>query len=192
MCNLYKMKASVDELRGMFGPFQGERGNLPAYDAIYPDQDAPVLRQTDDGLALETHRWGMSGFGTVKRPITNVRNLESNFWKNTLAKPEARCLVPVTQFCKWEGEKGSKRKVWFAMTDGQPFAFAGIWRNTDDGPRMAFLTTDPNATVGAVHPKAMPVILPADGYTTWLQRGWNDARELVRPYPDSAMTVLEA
>jgi putative SOS response-associated peptidase YedK len=191
MCNLYRMKTDVDELRKLFGSFEGDRTNLPSYDAIYPDQEAPILRRDDDGLKIETHIWGMPGFGKVKRPITNVRNLESNFWKNTLAKPEQRCLVPVTAFCEWEGEKGSKRKVWFAMKDEKPFSFAGIWRATDDGPRMAFLTTEPNEIVGAVHPKAMPVILPSDGYHTWLAGEWGEAQRLVAPYPDSEMTIAE-
>lgn len=191
MCNLYRMRTDVDELRKLFGSFEGDRSNLPSYDAIYPDQEAPILRNADGKLTLETHTWGMPGFGKVKRPITNVRNLESNFWKNTLAKAEQRCLVPVTQFCEWEGEKGSKRKVWFAMKDEKPFSFAGIWRSTDDGPRMAFLTTEPNEIVRAVHPKAMPVILPTDGYEIWLEGGWKDAHKLVAPYPDSEMEIAE-
>ena len=191
MCNLYRVQSTVDEMRTLFGSFEGDRSNMPAYDAIYPDREAPILRRDGDSLKLETHIWGMPGFGKVTRPITNVRNLESNFWKNTLAKPEQRCLVPVTAFCEWEGEKGSKRKVWFAMNDEQPFAFAGIWRATDDGPRMAFLTTEPNEIVGAIHPKAMPVILPADGYDTWLADDWDKAAGLVRPYPDEAMQIVE-
>lgn len=191
MCNLYRVQSSVDEMRELFGSFEGDRSNMPAYDAIYPDREAPILRRDGDSLKLETHIWGMPGFGKVKRPITNVRNLESNFWKSTLAKPEQRCLVPVTSFCEWEGEKGSKRKVWFAMNDEPLFAFAGIWRGTDDGPRMAFLTTEPNEIVGAVHPKAMPVILPADGYGAWLSGDWDKAAGLVRPYPDNAMQIVE-
>lgn len=61
-------------------------------------------------------------------------------------------------------ETGAKRKVWFAMPDGEPFAFAGVWRPTPEGDRMAFLTCEPNATVAAVHPKAMPVVLAPDHY----------------------------
>lgn len=191
MCNLYRMKASVDELRAIFGSFEGERSNLPSYDAIYPDREAPILRNDDGKLTLERVTWGVPGLGKVKRPITNVRNLDSNFWRNMLASTERRCLVPVTQFCEWEGEKGAKRKVWFAMADARPFAFAGIWRPTEDGTRMAFLTTDPNEIVGAVHPKAMPVILPAGGYATWLNADWNEAAGLVGPYPDEAMLIAE-
>lgn len=191
MCNLYRVRSSVDELRRMVGAFDGDRSNFPTYDAIYPNQEAPILRRDDGKLTLETHIWGVPPFGNVKRPITNVRNLKSNFWRNMLTKPERRCLVPVSEFCEWEGEKGSKRKVWFGMKDEAPFSFAGVWRPTDDGPRMAFLTTDPNEIVGAVHPKAMPVILPRDGYDVWLDADWDEAQGLVGPYPDDEMVIVE-
>ena len=108
-----------------------------------------------------------------------------------LAKPEQRCLVPVTAFCEWTGDKGSKRQVWFAMRNGNPFAFAGIWRLTDDGPRMAFLTCAPNALVGAAHPKAMPVILTPNDYGVWLKGDFDQATALATPFDDDAMLIVE-
>jgi hypothetical protein len=36
MCNLYSMTASVDEMKRLFGSFEGERDNLPPFDEIYP------------------------------------------------------------------------------------------------------------------------------------------------------------
>lgn len=35
MCNLYTMTATVDELRRVFGSFDGKRENLPPFDQIY-------------------------------------------------------------------------------------------------------------------------------------------------------------
>ena len=51
MCNLYNMTATVDEMRRMFGSFDGDRANLPTYDEIYPGRTAPVLRRSADGLS---------------------------------------------------------------------------------------------------------------------------------------------
>ena len=108
-----------------------------------------------------------------------------------LSSPERRCLVPVTSFCEWMGEADSKSKVWFGMADEAPFAFAGIWRPTEDEPRMAFLTCAPNKLVGAIHPKAMPVILAAEDRERWLTSSYEDIVELARPYSDDAMRIVE-
>ena len=191
MCNLYRMTSTVAEMAKVFGSFKGDRSNLASFDAIYPNREAPVLRQVDGALTLDTILWGVPPPAKASRPVTNVRNLSSPFWRSMLNTPERRCLVPVTAFCEWEGEKGSKRKVWFGRTDTPLFAFAGIWRPTEDGPRMAFLTTDANKIVGAVHPKAMPVLLDAAGHDTWLTGDYEAATALARPFEDERMEIVE-
>ncbi len=194
MCNLYRMTATAAEMVRLFGPFEGDRTNLPAMDAIYPKSEPPILRRgADGGLAMERMVWGVPPPTSMasSRPITNVRNLSSPFWRSMLADPARRCLVPVTAFCEWTGAKGAKRKMWFALTDRPLFTFAGIWRPTAAGPRMAFLTTEANATVGAVHPKAMPVILPQDAQERWLCAEYDAACALAVPYPDDAMYRLD-
>jgi putative SOS response-associated peptidase YedK len=51
------------------------------------------------------------------------------------------------------------------------------------------LTTEPNAIVGAIHPKAMPVILHPEDHETWLSADWDAAKNLVEPYPSQFMTM---
>jgi putative SOS response-associated peptidase YedK len=115
-------------------------------------------------------RWGMPGppqFGGA--PITNIRNAKA--WRAWL-KPEYRCVVPFNSFCEYADTKPRKTPTWFALNDDRPLAFfAGIWTtwhgkrgtksNPFEGEHQLFgsLTTDANAKVGAVHPKAMLVIL---------------------------------
>lgn len=199
----------MDEISRLFGTTRNLLGNLEPYDAIYPAQDAPVIATGEGGArSLGRMIWGFPPPGDVKRPVTNVRNLDSPFWRASLVKPNRRCLVPVTSFCEWTGETGSKRKVWFGVKDLPVFAFAGIWRppaGTGDGsatadkteeetssplPHYAFLTCAPNETVGAVHPKAMPVILTPDDAELWLTGDWGEARPLVRAFPDERMVVV--
>ena len=191
MCNLYSMTATVDEMRRVFGSFDGDTANLPAIDEIFPGYMAPVLcRKDGGGLKLEMMKWGFPGPASAgSRPVTNVRNLSSPFWRNALANPERRCLVPVTSFCEWTGEVGCKSKVWFGMAEDHPplFAFAGLWRPGEGGPFMAFLTCEANEKVGAVHPKAMPVMLrPADA-PAWLDSAHADACALAKPFEDRSM-----
>ena len=195
MCNLYTMTATVDEMRRAFGPFTGDTANLPPFDEIYPGYRAPVLRRDGGaGLKLEMMSWGFPGPAAAKgRPVTNVRNLESPFWRSAIASRERRCIVPVTSFCEWTGEVGAKRKVWFGLNDeADPlFAFAGIWRPGETGPFMAFLTCAANEMVGSVHPKAMPVMLRPQDIGRWLDSERELACALAVPFEDADMRVLE-
>ena len=148
-------------------------GNLPPMPGVFPDYLAPIVRNAPDGVReLMLARWGMPGppqFGGA--PITNIRNTKSPHWRAWL-KPENRCVVPFNSFCEYADTKPRKTPTWFALNDDRPLAFfAGIWttwhgkRGTKANPvegehqLFGFLTTDANAEVGAIHPKAMPVIL---------------------------------
>ena len=52
---------------------------------------------------------------------------------------------------------------------------------------MAFLTCEPNVTVGAVHPKAMPVMLRPGDVGRWLDGERDDACSLAQPFADTDM-----
>jgi putative SOS response-associated peptidase YedK len=55
----------------------------------------------------------------------------------------------------------------------------------------AFLTTEPNAEVGAIHPKAMPVILTTrDEVETWMTAPPDEALKLQRPLPDASLRIV--
>lgn len=55
----------------------------------------------------------------------------------------------------------------------------------------AFLTTEPNAEVGVIHPKAMPVILTTpEEVETWMTAPAGEALKLQRPLPDGALRIM--
>jgi putative SOS response-associated peptidase YedK len=116
---------------------------------------------------------------------------------------ENRCVVPFTSFSEPNpGAVGDRAPVWFAIDDTRPLAcFAGIWtrwtsvRKIREGETtsnlFAFLTTEPNAEVGALHPKAMPVILRgAEEVETWMNAPWAEAVKLQRPMPDGSLRIV--
>ena len=56
---------------------------------------------------------------------------------------------------------------------------------------VADKTTEPNAEVAAIHPKAMPVILTeAEEIEMWMEAPWAEAKELQRPLPNGTLSIV--
>ena len=88
---------------------------------------------------------------------TNIRNVKSKHWTRWLGA-ENRCVVPFNSFSEFNKAEGGD--IWFALDETRPLAcFAGIWTNWTSVRKVkerettndlyAFLTTEPNAEVGA-------------------------------------------
>jgi putative SOS response-associated peptidase YedK len=156
---------------------------------LFPRRLGWVVRKEGGARVLDRMQWGFPPPGGSRAPVTNVRNRASPFWRSALGNLERRCIVPVTEFCEWEGEKGAKQERWFSLPASPIFAFAGIWRPTQEGGAYAFLTCEPNPLVAPIHPKAMPVVLQDDDYDVWLDGDVETACELAQPFPSQLMKV---
>ena len=208
MCNLYSITKGQQAIRQLAGAMSDRTGNLSPLPGIYPDYSAPIVRNQPDGRELTMARWGMPSplfalQGKKSDPgVTNVRNVGSPHWRRWLGV-ESRCVVPFTSFAENERlPDGRRPPVWFAFDETRPLAcFAGIWtrwtsvRKVKEGETtndlFAFLTTDANKVVGAIHPKAMPVILTTgEEIDTWMTVPTSEALKLQRPLADDVLTIV--
>ena len=203
MCNLYNISTNQQAICEIAGVLRDLSGNLrEAYD-VFPDYAAPVVRVSEDGAReMILARWGLPNPPGIKPPFNgNIRNPKSPHWRRWMGIAN-RCVVPATSFCEYEGENGAKWKVWFALDPSEPvFFFAGVWtdwhgmRSKKEGEGdfriYSFLTTEPNAVVAPVHPKAMPVLLtsPAE-VNQWLAAPLDDALKLQRSLADKKLSRI--
>ena len=113
-------------------------------------------------------------------------------------------MVPFTSFCEYADIKPRKTPTWFALDDRRLLAFfAGVWttwigtRRTNAQPiegehqLFGFLTTDANAAVAPIHPKAMPVILTtAEELEIWMRAPLSEAGALQRPLSEGMLRII--
>jgi putative SOS response-associated peptidase YedK len=147
------------------------------------------------GRELSVMRWGFPPppkAGT--RPVTNVRNVASPFWRNWL-KPEFRCLVPATAPSA-NGATAGRRPSTGSRWPREGCAagvrlrrhLAAVARNPQgrEGEHrlFSFLTCESNDIVRPIHAKAMPVVLAdEEAWDQWLTGSTEEALELQRPCP---------
>lgn len=190
MCNRYRLHAPASSIvEAMSIDVLGEISLPP--DELFPRRPALVVRNAAAGRAAALLAWGFPPPAAASGPVTNVRNLASPFWRSALADPARRCLIPATEFCEWEGDKGAKIARWFSVPSQPVFALAGLWRpgDTAAGGYFAMLTCAPNQLVAPVHPKAMPVVLHREDYAAWLAAPLDEAKALAVPFPSQLMAM---
>jgi putative SOS response-associated peptidase YedK len=197
MCGRYTLSTPVGRLAEEFG-FDGSGVELsPSYN-VAPGTEVPTVLLDGGERRLEMLKWGLvpswaddPGIGSRMINARSETAPEKPSFRRAFRS--RRCLIPADGFYEWKRERGGKQPFFFRMTDGSPFAFAGLWESWEGdgmGPirSCTILTTAPNRVVGEVHNR-MPVILPPDAYDAWLgsEAEKEELVSLLAPYPDDAM-----
>jgi putative SOS response-associated peptidase YedK len=214
MCGRYYRRSDKQKIAEAFHVRDSEGVIVPPWDYnVAPTTFQPVIRNTKETgeRELVLMRWGLvphyaksleefKGFSTINARAESI--LRSTMWSVPFQR-RRRCLVPADGFYEWKNvDPKTKQPYAFSVTDGEPFAFAGlwdVWKEPDGGWLQSYsiITTDANEIMEPVH-KRMPVILHPRDYDRWLARepGSVEGRghgqlptDLLRPYEAEDMKM---
>lgn len=194
MCNLYTVRKSAAEVAAHFGVPNPMQSNAP--EEVYPGTPGMVVTEADGVRELRSMTWGfplrLKGMkpDAKPKPVNNIADLGKPMWVGLARKPQWRCLIPVTAFAEAEGPKGAKTRTWFSLPEQPLFAWAGLWRVSDEwGPVYSGVMTDANEFVAPVHDR-MPVLLHPEDHERWLHGSYEDALSLQhRVFPVALMAI---
>jgi putative SOS response-associated peptidase YedK len=174
----------------------------PRYN-VAPTDPLVVVVQRDDGRVVERHRWGLIPSWATS-PAGGARLINAR--AETVAVSPAfrtafrsrRCIVPSDGFYEWRRDGGRRLPFLFAPPDGGVLAMAGLWSPWKDPATglwvmsATVITTAAGADVAFVHDR-MPLLLPREAWTTWLDPGERDAdllRGLLVPAPAGVLAAI--
>jgi putative SOS response-associated peptidase YedK len=145
-------------------------------------------------------RWGKLKGGPALFQARDDKLASSNAWKPFARTAEHRCLMVADGWIEWqrpEDPKQTKQPFLHRLTDGDLFAFAGLWtvaqpKDADEPiASCAVVTTAANRDVAFVNHR-MPVVLDGpDAERAWLDPSVDleAAVELAAPLADGRLDV---
>lgn len=206
MCFHYSITQQMSKITSALAmSWEGEEWQ-PVYHADgFTFLKMPVITQ-DQPNHIQLFNWGLipswvknkMDADKLKSQTLNARSetvFEKPSFRNSITS--RRCLVVADGFFEWMDFNKKKYPHYIYMKDKSVFCFAGIysnWTDKETGELMqsfSILTTDANPMMEKIHnlKKRMPVILPKEHYSSWLQNEITSQQiqELLKPYPESQM-----
>ncbi len=214
MCGRYASTRNPATLAVEFDALDATDGAAPGADYnVAPTK--PVLAvvtrhpRDADGVAdpdrtvrsIRVMRWGLVPHW-AKDPKIGSRMINARA-ESAAGKPafrdalaRRRCLLPADGWYEWQRSGAQKQPFFMTPADGSSLALAGLWstwRGPDtDAPLVTctVLTTDAVGPLAEIHDR-MPLLLPAQAWSSWLDPDSPDPGELLAPPSDQLVAALE-
>lgn len=198
MCGRFTLRTSRARLGEAF-ELEPPSWLVPRFN-IAPSQPIAVIREHAGRREWAELRWGLVPFwAKADAPQYSTINAraETVADKPAFRKPfrQQRCLIPADGFYEWTGAGKVRQPYYIHCHDDAPFAFAGLWdRCEQDGmviESATVIVTEANATLRPIHDR-MPVILPPQHYSLWLDHRKFDRQQLLAALVPCSDDLLSA
>lgn len=196
MCGRYARFTPAEVYARLFDA-EGDPGLEASYN-VAPSQAVLAARASAQGhRELVALHWGLIPAWAAD-PSFGYRTINARA-ETVAVKPAfrsayrtRRCLIAADGFYEWRMVGGTKRPYFIRLTQGRPFALAGLWERWTDGQAQiescTIVVTAANEALSPIHDR-MPVILEPTDYGTWLDPALTDinrVQPLLRALPGDA------
>jgi len=185
MCGRFYIKSDKKQLTSQFGadnPVETET----SYN-IAPSSNCTVVRLQSDVKEFASLNWGF--VPAWAKPDIKIKPINAKA-ETIREKPyfrsafkTQRCIIPVSGFYEWQGNKGHKQPYAIYSLNDAYFGIAGLWEKKAEVETFTIITTAANELMKTIHHR-MPVILDKNNYDAWLKEG---DYELLTPCSSEAM-----
>ena len=176
MCGRFAFYSPHEAVARLFGVADAPEIE-PRYN-IAPTQFVAAVRETGGPREVAMLYWGLVPSWAKEKSIgarmINARSetlAEKPSFRN--AYKRRRCLLLADGYYEWQRSGPIKQPYFISFASGEPFGMAGLWerwRDPGSGEPLescCIVTTSPAPAVAHVHDR-MPVIIPPDAYSEWL------------------------
>jgi len=190
MCGRISMEAMLRDIVREFGVDSKQARELQSNYNIKPTEDLYVITKDQINIAS----WGMIApwsktTADALRSQSKAINARSETvhekptFKNAFRR--SRCLVPATGYYEWATELGEfkpRQPIYVSRDDGRPLAFAAIqdrWISPEGESRnsVSIITREAVGELAKFHSR-MPIFLPNDRWSRWLDPDLNDVETI--------------
>jgi putative SOS response-associated peptidase YedK len=200
MCGRFSQQRPTSEIAQIFEA-EDLAGDSGGHFNVAPTDEAAVVVQRDERRAVVRYRWGLvpswADPGRASRAFNARAETLATSGLFRDAYRRRRCLVPVDGFYEWLRDGTRRQPMRIHDPDDRPLALAGLWTGRKDGATGEWLrtftivTTRPNGFMSSIHDR-MPVVIPPESWTTWLDpapRDPGELRALLEPRDDIGLTA---
>ena len=176
-------------------------GFEPHYNIAPTQQQWTIARTGNRSPVARRMRWGLipswADDPSIGNRLINAR-AESLTERPAFSTPlrTQRCLILADGYYEWRRNGKTKTPVYFRLSDGRAFAFAGLWDcwNKGEAPleTCTVITTSAGKRAAVVHDR-MPAMLVDDAVTSWLDVSARPRQllSLLAPYDAEDLEMYE-